>query len=130
MATTGNYASTPRGGQAQISAANTARDGTGTLVTVFAGAATGSRVDDIVFIATGTTTAGMIRLFVSYDNGVTNRLFREIPVTAVTPSGTVQAFTTMLTNVGLLLPNANALLRAATNNAETFNVIVANAGDF
>ena len=130
MATSGNYASTPRGGQAQISTANTARDGTGTLVTVMAGAATGTRVDDVVIVATGTTTAGMIRLFVSYDNGTTNRLFREIPVTAAVPSATVQTFSTMLLNLGLLLPNTNALLRAATHNAEAFNIIVANAGDF
>lgn len=130
MAATPNYASTPRTAVAQISAANTARDGTGTLVDVIAGAATGTRVDDITIIATGTTTAGMVRLFLTTDAGTTNRLLREIPVSAVTPSGTVQAFSVSLFDLGIVLPNANTRIRAAPNNAETFNVIVTRAGDF
>lgn len=130
MATNPNYASTPRNAVAQISAANTNRDGTGTIVTVIAGAANGTRVDDITIVATGTTTAGMVRLFLSLDNGTTNRLLREIPVTAATPSGTVQAFRAELFDLGIILPNATALLRAATHNAEAFNVIVTRAGDF
>jgi hypothetical protein len=130
MATNPTYASTPRTAIAQISAANTGRDGTGTLVDVIAGAATGTRVDDITIIATGTTTAGMVRLFLTTDAGTTNRLLREVPVTAVTPSGTVQAFSVSLFDLGIVLPNANTRIRAATNNAETFNVIVTRAGDF
>ncbi len=130
MATTPNYASAPRTAVAQISTANTARDGTGTLVDVIAGAATGTRVDDITIIATGNTTAGMVRLFLTTDAGTTNRLIREIPVTAATPSGTVQAFVAQLFDLGIILPNANTRIRAATNNAEAFNVIVTRAGDF
>lgn len=130
MATNPNYASTPRTAIAQISAANTARDGTGTLVDVIAGAATGTRVDDITIIATGSTTNGMVRLFLTTDAGTTNRLLREVPVSAVTPSGTVQAFSVSLFDLGIVLPNTNTRIRAATNNAETFNVIVTRAGDF
>lgn len=130
MAANGNYAATPRAAVAQVSAANTNRDGTGTLVSVITGAATGTRVDDLVIQATGTTTAGMIRLFLSLDGGTTNRLIREIPVAAITPSATVQAFNTQLFDLALLLPNASALLRASTHNAETFNLIVSRGGDF
>ena len=130
MATAAQYAATPRAAQAQVTAANTARDGTGTIVTVMAGAATGTRVDDLRIQATGTTTAGVIRLFLSLDGGTTNRLLREILVTATTPSTTVEAWSTQLSNLGILLPNANALLRASTNNAETFNLLVTRAGDF
>ena len=130
MATAAQYAATPRSAVAQVSTANTNRDGTGTLVTVFTAASTGSRIDDIVVQAVGTTTAGMVRLFLSFDGGTTNRLFAEIPVSAVTPSATVQAFRVAMLDMALLLPNANALLRASTHNAETFNIIVSRAGDF
>lgn len=130
MAASPNYAATPRAAVGQVSAANTARDGTGTLVTIITGASTGTRVDDLSVVATGTTTGGMIRFFVSYDGGTTNRFLREIPVTALTPSATVQAFRAELFDLGITLPNASAQLRASTNNAETFNVHVTRAGDF
>lgn len=130
MATQANYASTPRATAAQILTANTARDGSGTLVTVIAGVASGTRVDDVRIQAAGATTAGVVRLFVSFDNGTTNRLLREVLVPAVTPSTTVEAWGVTLSNLALLLPDANALLLAAPHNAETFNVMVTRAGNF
>ena len=130
MAVNANYASTPRAAVAVVSAANTNRDGTGTLVTLIAGVATGTRVDDIRVSAIGATTAGMIRFYLSLDGGTTNRLLFEVPVSPVTPSGTVQSFQTVLTNLGILLPDANAVLRASTNNAESFHVTVTRAGNF
>lgn len=130
MASTGNYAGTPRAALAQVSTANTARDGTGTLASIITGVASGTRVDDLRIQATGTTTAGVIRLFLSLDGGTTNRLIREILVPAVTPSTSVEAWGTSLANLGILLPNANAVLRASTNNAETFNLVVSRAEDF
>jgi hypothetical protein len=42
MTTTAQYASVPKSAVPQLTAANTARDGTGTLVTVFSAAAGGS----------------------------------------------------------------------------------------
>lgn len=130
MATSAQYAATPRAAVAQVTAANTNRDGTGTLVTVFTGGASGSRIDDIVVQAVGTTTAGMVRLFLSLDGGATNRLLREVAVSAVTPSATVPAFRAELSDLAWLLPDSNAQLRASTHNAETFNVVVTRAGDF
>ena len=127
MATTGNYASTPRAAVGQVSVANTNRDGTGTLATILTAGSSGSRVDDIKIQATGTTTAGVVRLFLH--DGTNARLFAEILVTAVTPSTTVEAFSAVLLNQAIILPNGWSL-RASTNNAETFNVIVNRAGDF
>jgi hypothetical protein len=112
---------------AVISAANTARDGTGTIVNVETAGASGTRIDDIVIIATGTTTAGMVRLFLH--DGTNARLWREVPVTAITPSATVQAFTATLSSLALVLQTGWSL-RASTHNAETFNVLVTRAGDF
>lgn len=127
MASNANYAATPKSAVAQISAANTNRDGTGTIVTVLSAGTSGSRIDDIVITATGTTTAGMVRLFLH--DGTNARLFREVPVTAITPSGTVQAFTASLSNIALVLASGWSL-RAATHNAEAFNVAVTRSADF
>jgi len=127
MATAAQYASTVQTAQAQISTANTNRNGTGTIGTVITGATNGTRVDDISIIATGTTTAGVVRLFIS--DGTNVRLWQEILVSAVTPSTTVQVWSYTLLNQALILKSGWSL-QASTNNAETFNVIVTRAGDF
>lgn len=127
MAVQPQYAATPRAALGQVSTANTNRDGTGTLATVFTAASTGSRIDDIVITATGTTTAGMVRLFLH--DGTNARMLQEVSVSPVTPSATVQAWTQQLLNLALILPSGWSL-RASTHNAETFNVTVTRAGDF
>jgi hypothetical protein len=127
MATTAQYASTVRTAQAQVSTANTNRNGTGTIATVFTAGSNGSRIDDIYITATGTTTAGVVRLFLN--DGTNTYLFEEILVTAITPSTTVQVFQSVQLNLSLILANGWSL-RASTNNAETFNIQVTRAGDF
>lgn len=132
MSTTANYAATPNLGIAAISTANTNRDGTGTIGTVLTAGASGSRIDAVMVKATGTTTAGMIRLFVH--NGTTAFLLNEIPVLANTPSSTAPAWevqmnaSTMSQLFPIILPTGFSL-RASTNNAETFNVLAV-GGDF
>lgn len=132
MSTSAQYASTPKCGVGQVSVANTNRDGTGTIDTIFTAGASGSRIDAINIKATGTTTAGMIRLFIH--DGTNARLLTEVPVVALTPSGTLPSWeaqlntNTMTQVLPLVLPTGYSL-RAATNNAETFNVI-ALGGDF
>lgn len=130
MAASPNYASIPVSFAAQVSAANPNRDGTGTLVTVATGATAGTRIDDISIQAVGTTTSGMIRLYVSLDGGTTNRLWKEVPVSAVTPSGSAKAWSTTLSDLALTLANSSAILRASTHNAEAFNIVVTRAGNF
>jgi hypothetical protein len=127
MATAAQYAATPRNALAQVSTANTNRDGTGTIVTVFTAGSNGSRIDDIWIVGTGTTTAGVVRLFVH--DGTNARLWQEVMVTAITPSVSVQVFNAALYNQALILPNGWSL-RASTQIAETFNIIVSRAGDF
>jgi hypothetical protein len=126
MAADPNFAATPGTEVAQVTAANTARDGTGTVVTVLTAPASGTMVLRVVVKATGTTTAGMIRLFLY--NGTNTRLYDEIPVLAITPTATVETFQAEVEYEDCILPNGWEL-RATTHNAETFNVI-AFAGDF
>ena len=128
MATTAQYAATARTAIAQISTANTNRNGTGTIGTVFTGGSSGSRIDDISIVATGTTTAGVVRLFLN--DGTTSYLWQEILVSAITPSTTVQVFSFTLLNQALILASSSWSLRASTNNSETFNILVTRAGDF
>lgn len=115
-------------GVALIDTANPNLDGTGAIVDVVAGGADGTRIDSLRVKAIGTTTAGMVRLFLSTDNGVTYQLWREIPVAAITPSATVAAFEEDIllddpgTSKPLLLPSADYILAAATENAEDFQV--------
>lgn len=108
----------------QVTAANTNRDGTGTIATVVTGDADGTRVMRIIICATGTTTAGVIRLY-EYD-GTNTRLLDEILVSAVTPSTTVKAWQYEYKRTDgspvLYLKNASYELRASTHVAETFNV--------
>lgn len=132
MSNTPQYASTPKCGIGQISTANTNRDGTGTIGTIFTAGAAGSRIDSISLKAVATTTAGMIRLFIH--DGTNARLLTELPVLALTPSATTPSWeaqlntNTMTQVLPIILPSGYSL-RASTNNAETFNVI-AEGGDF
>lgn len=123
------FAATPRTDYVQIATANTNRDGTGTLGTLATGIAAGTKIENIEIMPVGTTTAGVVRLYISLDGGTTKRLLREILISAATPSGTVIQVPIILSFLNLFLPNANAVLYASTHNAETFNVF-AYGGDF
>lgn len=132
MSSVPQYASVPKCGIGQVSVANTNRDGTGTIATIFSAGAAGSRIDAINLKAVDTTTAGMIRLFIH--DGTTARLLAEVPVTAVTPSGTVPSWeaqlntNTMSQVLPIVLPTGYSLC-ASTHNAGITNVI-ALGGDF
>ncbi len=141
MAAAAQYTRDVISASASISTANTGRDGTGTLGTVYtarsaANGGTGARIDSITVEATSTTTAGMVRIFVT-DSGGTARLVKEIAVSALTPSATVKAFTIPTTEgadangvlpLGILLAPGD-ILKAGTHNAETF-VVRAQGGEF
>lgn len=132
MAAIPAYAASPRCGVAQISTANANRDGTGTIATVFTAGASGSRIDAIDLKAVGTTTAGMIRLFIH--DGTNASLLTEYPVQAITPAASVPSWeaqlntNTMTQVMPIILPNGYSL-RASTEKAEAFNLFCM-GGDF
>jgi hypothetical protein len=108
------FALTPNLGSlagARISTANTNRDGTGTLGTVCTGGTNGTRVSRVTVKGTVTTTAGMVRLFIS--DGTNTRLWKEIPVAAITASASVAAFEYILSSPDneplLVLPSTYTL---------------------
>lgn len=126
MSTNANFASTPNGGGATISTANTARDGSGTLGTVLTAGAGGARIDSLIIQAVGTTTAGAVRLFIH--DGATARMIDEFSVPAITPSLTQPPFRQVV-SYPIVLKTGHSL-KASTNNAEPFNVVPLIAGDF
>lgn len=104
---------------ATVSAANTNRDGTGTLVNVVTGAANGSRVEQIFVKATAATTAGTVRFFLF--NGTDNNLIHEVPVEAVSPTAFIPSWGASIRLPNLLLSPTH-ILKASTHNAETFRI--------
>lgn len=122
MASTPVYVGSPKTWQAALSAANTNRDGTGTLVDVVSAGSSGSRLDKARVVASGTTTAGIVRLYLF--DGTNSYLFKEITVYAVTPSASIPVFEQDCDLDGLVLPTNTWKLRASTHNAESFKIFV------
>jgi len=104
-----------------ISTANTALDGTGTIVDVTPTTINSGRVDSVQIIAQAATTAGQINFFIN--TGSAWEIYDSVSVTAVTPTATVLPFKTVWTPPGgvLTLP-ADHKLGAAPYNAETFSL--------
>ncbi len=128
MAAAPTFAANPRSiDLAAVTAANTNRDGTGTIVTVAAGSAAGFKVHEVVAQAIVTTTAGMIRLYISTDTGSTWTLFDELVVPATTVDAGVPGARTLKTYANLVLTGTTNLLGASTHNAEAHNVFALGA---
>ncbi len=116
-------------GLVKISTANSNLDGTGTLGNVITGGDNGTLIKRVIIKATDTgstsTTEGMVRLFV-YD-GSNTRLLTEVEIPAMGQSATNPTFRkTILLDFKL---EANFILKASTENAETF-VVIAEGLDF
>lgn len=118
----------------QLSAANTARDGSGTLVDIRTASATlGERFDRIRIQAIGPTTAGMIHAYVKKSGG--SYLFvQEWPVTAVSAQDITNGksrwsldLDCTATGLALYLLNGDKLA-LGTDKAETFNVLAIGGG--
>lgn len=126
-ATTPSFSSAGNVGSGTLSAANTATNGTGTIVTLLTGAANGGcRIERIWAKAAGTTTAGMLRYFLFNASGTFVQLLGELTVSAATVGATVQCWEGQLTYGSsrfFILPE-NFTIRAATYNAETFTTSV------
>lgn len=130
MASAPIFTATPKIAIGQVSAANTGRDGSGTIVTIYTAGSSGSKIERIRVQATVATTAGAVRIFIH--DGSNYRLFKEIMVTAITPSTSVEAFSDEIdcssADQVLLLPTGYSV-RASTHNAEAINVFVV-GGDY
>lgn len=123
------FVATPKSGIVNFATANTARDGSGTIATFHTAGSNGARFARVRVQATGTTTAGVIRLWKKVSGG-TYRLYKEILVPAVTPSTSVEAWSGECAPDDGILLGADEVLGISTHNAETFNAFLEEGGDY
>jgi hypothetical protein len=119
--TTPIFPLTPHIGIATVSTANTARDGTGTVPTIFTAGANGSKVEEIVVKATGDPADSVVTIFL-YD-GSTFYLFDEFDIgDPAAASTTVAGYREQRPYRNLVLPTGWSI-RAAITVALTSGVI-------
>ena len=120
MATSPQFAVTPRIGAVSIATAEasyTAPTAVGTLIT---GAVSGTRIAEIVVKLAATSAAAIVRIFL-YD-GTTYWLFDEVTVAAATGSNTVQQTRVSAIYGNLILPNDLWSVRVTTSISQTTHV--------
>jgi len=135
--TTPIFTLTPNCPVVNIAAANTARDGSGTLVTLFTAGANGSRIESVTFTsaqATAALNSAMVgRVFLTDNAGANPRLISEITIAAVTASNSViGAASTISFSNGLIIPTG-CLLKATISvyaGVQDQMQVVARGGDY
>ena len=133
MASSAQYASTPRVGSATLTTADTSLTAPTTVGTVLTAGASGTRIDYIEVQGVATTSAGLVNLFI-YD-GTNYILWQQVPVIAVTSSTTAPSFAANLSSnsnaniMPLTLPTGHSL-RATTSVSQTGIRVTAYGGDF
>jgi len=120
MATAPQFAVTPRIGTVSIATAEASYTAPTDVGTLIAGAATGTRVAEIVVKMAATSAAAIVRIFL-YD-GTTYYHFDELTVAAATGSATVQQTRVSTTYNNLILPNESWSVRVTTSVAQTTHV--------
>lgn len=95
-----------------VTTANTAKDGTGTQLTIITGTENGTRVDELRFIAIGTNVATVARI--TLNNGSTNATAsNNSPYLEVALPATTTSETTLITPGGVIVvPLRNCVLKS------------------
>ena len=123
MASAPAFAVTPRLAHAYVTAANTGFDGTGTIVDVITGAASGTRINEVVIQSTGDPADSLITLFIYDPNkagGAGYAFFDSVDMgNPAAGSTTVSPYRTRLIYDNLVLPSASYKLAAAITVALT-----------
>ena len=127
MASTPQYAATPRASSVAINTANTALDGTGTLGTLITAGSNGTRVDTIIVKGGGSTSIGLFNLFLY--NGSTSFLIHQESIAAVTVSSSQTSLEIVIDMTGGMVIPAGSSLKVGTSVANLLYV-TAVGGDF
>jgi hypothetical protein len=130
MATSPAFAATPNNGAASLSTANTNRDGTGTIATVWTAGANGGKVEELVVKADG-DPADCTIVWYLYD-GATYYVFDEWDIgNPAAPSATVASYREVRAYRNLVLKSGWSL-RASITAAPTSGHVIAHAfgGDY
>lgn len=133
MATTAQYAATPKVGSAVLTSADTSLTAPSTVSTILSAGSSGSRIDYIEIQGVATTVDGLINLFIH--DGTNYILWQQVPILAITSSTTSPAFVANLSSnsnanvMPLCIPTGYSL-RATTSVAQTGVRVTAYGGDF
>ena len=133
MATTAQYAATPRVSSAILTTADTSLTAPTTVSTILTAGSSGTRIDYIEVIGVATTTACLVNLFI-YD-GTNYILWQQVPIIAVTSSTTAPTYAAYISSnananiMPLTLPTGYSL-RAAVTVTQTGVRVTAYGGDF
>jgi len=128
----------PNNGLVSITAANTAKDGSGTITPLITGGTNGTRVDTIRFISAQATPAASSnrvgRIFLSKDSGTTWNLVDEVVITGATSSNTAAGDKTDITYPnGFILKDSTQILGCAMSvyaGVQDRTNVIARGGDF
>lgn len=147
MASVAAYAATPRAAVGTITTtavqnrANTTGSAGAGLVTMFTAGASGSRVDGISFAAhagegsgtdsTASTAANLYLYTATSTTASTAKFYKEVQITAQTPSTSSPAWSGTLTNLGLILPASGTIFGGVSvSPAVNIDYTFTQAGDF
>lgn len=121
MAANPAFGATPNCKTVIGSTANTSRTTFTTGYDICTGASGGTRVEGVNFCATGTTTAGVVRVWHYVSSSSTYFLLGEVLVSAVTPSTSIAAWVgSWKPLVGPLILASGDKIGFTTHNAESF----------
>jgi len=122
---------------ARIAAANTASDGSGTLVTLVTAVVDGTRVDGVRFINSQATAAAsgakVLRIFLTDTGGINSRLIGEVTMAAATRSTTVIGATSIYTFDQAIIMKSGQLISVCMSvyaGAQDQTDAIAYAGDY
>ena len=122
---------------ARIAAANTASDGSGTLVTLVTAVTDGTRVDGVRFINSQATAAAsgakVLRIFLTDTGGINPRLIGEVVMAAATRSTTVIGATSIYTFDQAIIMKSGQLILVCMSvyaGAQDQTDAIAYAGDY
>ncbi len=122
MATSPQFAATPNVGSSILSAtADTSYTAPTHTVTIITAGASGTKVEEVDFIGTGTTVAGVVQLYL-YD-GATYHAFYAQLITVVTPSTTQAPFFQQVTFANLELKTGWTLVATSFVASQLMNVM-------
>ena len=135
--TTPIFTLTPNCAVSTITAANTARDGSGVLVTAFTAGANGSLLSTIVFTnnasAVGTSSLKVMRVFVTDNAGANPTLLQEILLPVITSSNTVIGATVSITFTNGLVIKTGQIVKVCQSVYASIadnSSVVAQGGDY
>ncbi len=124
MASTPSFAATPKLGSGLVHATfDTSLTAPTNVTTIVTGAASGTKIEELIFQGVGTTVASVVNVFV-YDSGATTyHLIDQVLVSAVTSSTTALAFRSRKQYQNLLLPSTSYSVRVTNTVAGNQSMI-------